>query len=111
MWHGNKYKLKHIDLIDSDIDQWHDGASAMLVTATYIDEAVVEEHAEDGGAHPLLLPHGGSHPRPHDGEQLRARLGVEVGRELLSRGAAKNGEDDGEGKEGCRPGEDGHVCS
>jgi len=102
MWHGNKYKLKHIDLIDSDIDQWHDGASAMLVTATYIDEAVVEEHAEDGGAHPLLLP--------HDGEQLRARLGVEVGREQLSRGAA-NGEDDGEGKEGCRPGEDGHVCS
>ena len=85
-------------------------SGAMLVTAAYMDEAVVEEHAEDGGAHPLLLPHGGRHPRPHNGGQLRARVGVEVGRELLSRGAAsKNGEDDGKGKEGCQPGEDGHV--
>jgi len=81
----------------------------LLLRAAYIDEAVVEEHAEDGGAHPLLLPHGGRHPLPHDGGQLRARVVVEVGRELLSRGAAKNGEDDGKGKEGCRPGEDGHV--
>ena len=41
---------------------------ATLVTAAYIDKAVMEEeHVEDGGTHPLLLPHGDHHTRPHDG--------------------------------------------
>ena len=79
--------------------------------SSYIDEAVVEEHAEDGGAHALLRRHGGRHLLPHDGGQVRARLGVEVGRELLRvRGAGEQGnEDDGEGEEGHGPaGECGH---
>lgn len=74
----------------------------------YIDEAVVEEEAEDGGGHPRLPLHGGGHPLPHDGGQVRARRRVEVGRQLRVRRAAEDGEDDGEGNEAGRPGEGSH---
>jgi hypothetical protein len=49
---------------------------------TYVDEAVVEEEPEDGRAHPRLPLHGGHHPRPHDGLQVRAAAVVERRREL-----------------------------
>jgi hypothetical protein len=65
----------------------------------------VEEQAEDGRAHPPLPLHGGGHAAPNDGGHVRARPGVEVGRQLRVRRAA---EDDGEGDEGGQPDEDGH---
>lgn len=49
---------------------------------TDIDETVVEEEADDGGAHPGLLGDRLLHHRPHDGGHAGARLGVELGREL-----------------------------
>jgi hypothetical protein len=48
----------------------------------YLDEAVVEEEAEDGGPHPRLLLHGGGHPGPHDGLQAGAARVVERRRQL-----------------------------
>lgn len=52
-----------------------------MLPATHIDEAVVEEHAEDGGAHALLRRHGGRHPGPHDALHVRALLAVEARRQ------------------------------
>ena len=49
---------------------------------TDIDEAVVEEEADDGRAHPGLLGDCLRHHRPHDGDHAGARLGVELGGEL-----------------------------
>jgi hypothetical protein len=51
-------------------------------TKTYIDEAVVEEEAEDGRAHACLLLHGLRHAPTHDGRQRRARRVVERRRQL-----------------------------
>jgi len=50
----------------------------------YIDEAVVEEHAEDGGAHALLRRHGRRHPGPHDALHVRALLAVEARRQTAA---------------------------
>jgi len=49
---------------------------------TDIDEAVVEEEADDGRAHPGLLGDCLRRHRPDDGGHARARLGVELGGEL-----------------------------
>lgn len=60
---------------------------------TDIDETVVEEEADDGGAHPGLLGDRLLHHRPHDGGHAGARLGVELGRELpMAMGRKKQAE-------------------
>jgi hypothetical protein len=45
---------------------------------TDVDEAVVEEEANDGRAHPWLRGDGRRHDGPHDGFHVGARLGVEL---------------------------------
>ena len=48
----------------------------------YIDEAVVEEEAEDGGTHAGFFGKSLPHCVADNGLKVRARFGVEVGREL-----------------------------
>lgn len=60
---------------------------------TYVDEAVMEEEANDGGAHPGILADDLRHDRPHDALQVGARHGVERRRQLTVGGARQQRED------------------
>lgn len=46
----------------------------VAVIKTYIHEAVVEEKAKEGGAHPGLLLDGGMDGRPHRLKKFRTRF-------------------------------------
>jgi len=61
--------------------------SSTVTVCTYLDEAVVEEEAEDGGAHALLPGDGGLQHRPDGVVHAGARVGVEAGAQLRRRGA------------------------
>jgi len=56
----------------------------------YLDEAVVEEEAEDGGAHALLLGDGGPHHRLDGAVDAGAGVGVEARGQLRRRGAGRH---------------------
>jgi hypothetical protein len=43
---------------------------------TYGDEAVVEEHADDGGGDGIVVVEAAFHHLPHDGVGVRARRAV-----------------------------------
>jgi hypothetical protein len=70
-----------------------------LLVCSYLDEAVVEEEAEDGCAHALLLGDGGLHHRLDSVVHSRARRGVEARGQLRRRHAAgeRQEKDDGDG--------------
>jgi hypothetical protein len=61
---------------------------------TDVDEAVVEEEPDNGGAHPRLRGDGRRHHGPHDRFHVWARLGVELGGELRLGVARKNHTED-----------------
>ncbi|RWW13927.1 hypothetical protein GW17_00022338 [Ensete ventricosum] len=58
------------------------------MVVAYVDEAVMEEEAEDGGAHAGFPADGLRHDRPYDGLQVGARRRVERRRQLRLRSAA-----------------------
>ncbi|RWW56022.1 hypothetical protein BHE74_00037296 [Ensete ventricosum] len=60
---------------------------------TYVDEAVMEEEANDGGAHPGILADDLRHDRPGDALQVGARRGVERRGELTVGGARQQREE------------------
>lgn len=51
----------------------------------YINEAVVKEEPKNGGAHPFLTRDSRLEYRLHRREEIRARRGVVVSRELRGR--------------------------
>jgi len=50
-----------------------------MAVVSYLDEAVVEEEADGGGAHALLSGDGGFHHRLDGVVHAGARVGVEAG--------------------------------
>lgn len=49
---------------------------------TYVDEAIMEEEAEDGSSHPWLVVYGLSHGRQDDAFQVGAFFLIERRRQL-----------------------------
>jgi hypothetical protein len=78
---------------------------SLLITfiPTYLDEAVVEEEAEDGCAHSLLLGDGGLHHRIDGIVHSRARRGVEARGQLRRRHAAGKRQEKDESDGGAAP--------
>jgi len=64
-----------------------------MIRKQYLDEAVVEEEANDGGAHALLPGDRGLHHRLDGAVQAGAGGGVEAGGELRRRGAGQHQEE------------------
>jgi hypothetical protein len=67
----------------------------MYTKWTYLDEAVVEEEAEDGRAHALLPGDGGLQHRPDGVVHSGARRRVEARAQLRRRRAGQRQEEDG----------------
>jgi hypothetical protein len=79
---------------------------ACINCTSYLDEAVVEEEAEDGGPHALLPGDGGLHHRLDGAVHAGARVGVEARGQLRRRGAGEREEQ----KESCCCTSAGHGC-
>jgi hypothetical protein len=61
-----------------------------MAVVSYLDEAVVEEEADGGGAHALLSGDGGFHHRLDGVVHTGARGGVEAGGQLRPRSAGRH---------------------
>ena len=66
--------------------------ASTVTVCTYLNEAVMEEETEDGGAHALLPGDGGLQHRPDGVVHAGARVGVEAGAQLRRRGAGGAGQ-------------------
>ena len=74
----------------------------MTPSVTYIDEAVVEEEAEDGRPHSRLAGDLVRHHRPHDALHVWTRLVVVPCREMVAIGSGRDNNEEEQGK--CNPG-------
>ena len=75
------------------------GKSSFKLRGSYVDEAVVEEEADDGGGQSGVASDGRSHGVLDDALEVRTGSGVEVGAELGACRAQAQKEDEENGRQ------------
>ena len=86
------FKLKRIE----DTTKNHQFAPLLSAETKYLNEAVMKEEPEEGGAHAGVGADGTGHNGAHGGLERRAARGVERRRELLAVGCGGEEEKGGE---------------